>query len=79
MKATWHSVLLMLLLSEALLLLNFVLIRPNCEPCLPGVPCEPCISNDQRKLVMIMVLLPLGVLLAYFLRQCRTRQRAQAS
>lgn len=69
MKLSWKSLLVLVLLTEALLLLNFVLIQPNCEPCLPGLPCEPCISDDQRRLVMIMSLLPFGVPLIRFLVQ----------
>ena len=74
MKPSWKSLLAILLLAEALLLLIFVRIQPNCEPCLPGAPCGPCISDDQRKLVMIMVLLPFGAPLLWFLARWLQRK-----
>lgn len=66
-------VLLMLLVAEALIAVTFVRIQPLCEPCMPGQPCAPCISDDQRMLVMFGGLLPAGVVLAQLIVRARTR------
>lgn len=68
-------VLLLLLVAEALIAWTFVRIQPCCEPCLPGLPCEPCISDDQRTLVVIGGLLPAGVVLAKMLVSYRARRK----
>ncbi len=74
MKSSWRLVLLLLLIAEVLIAVTFIRIRPCCEPCLPGIPCEPCISDDQRVLVMIGGLLPAGVVLAQMIVSYRTRR-----
>jgi hypothetical protein len=36
-----------LLLIEAFLTGYYFYSQPQCEPCLPGIPCPPCISEAQ--------------------------------
>ena len=36
-----------LLLIEAALTVYYFYSQPQCEPCLPGTPCPPCISETQ--------------------------------
>jgi hypothetical protein len=36
-----------LLLTEAVFTGYFFYAQPLCEPCLPNVPCPPCISEQQ--------------------------------
>jgi hypothetical protein len=67
-------VLLLLLVAEALIAVTYIRIQPSCEPCLPGFPCEPCISDDQRALVMIGGLLPVGVVLAQIIVRYHERR-----
>jgi hypothetical protein len=32
---------------EAALTAYYFYSQPQCEPCLPNIPCEPCISKEQ--------------------------------
>lgn len=41
------KVLVALLVLEVLLTCLFFYLQPVCEPCLPGVHCPPCISDEQ--------------------------------
>lgn len=36
-----------LIIFEAVLIICFFYAQPQCEPCLPGTPCPPCISETQ--------------------------------
>jgi hypothetical protein len=36
-----------LVFVEAMLIIAYFYYQPQCEPCLPGMPCAPCISEEQ--------------------------------
>jgi hypothetical protein len=46
MKKTF-KILLGLVFIEAALTAFYLYAQPQCEPCLPGMPCPPCISETQ--------------------------------
>jgi len=75
MRSRWRTVLLFLLVAEVLIGATIVRIQPRCEPCLPGQPCEPCISDDQRRLLLLGGALPAGVVLVQLVAARRTRSR----
>ena len=38
---------ILMLVVETLIIYRYNFIQPECEPCLPNVYCEPCISDEQ--------------------------------
>ncbi|MBL8002462.1 MAG: hypothetical protein JNL05_10915 [Flavobacteriales bacterium] len=76
MRRRWRTLLLLLLVVELAIGYTIVRIQPRCEPCLPGVPCPPCVSSDQLRLLMIGGLLPVGVVLAQLIVTLRARRKA---
>ena len=46
----------LLVLINILVCFVVYLMQPLCEPCIKGIECPPCISNDQILLVVILVL-----------------------
>jgi hypothetical protein len=74
MRTSWRSLIAMLLAAEFMLAAWVVKIQPRCEPCYPGEPCPPCISDDQRMLMMIAGLLPVAVVLGQMIVTYRIRR-----
>ncbi len=75
MRARWRSLLVPLLVAEVLLAWWIVHIQPRCEPCLPGGPCPPCMSDDQRRWMAVAGLLPVAVVLLQLLRVRMERRK----
>lgn len=48
---------LLLVSTEIILYIIFILIQPQCEPCIDKLDCPPCISSSQIGLISIGVIL----------------------
>lgn len=79
MRTSWKGLLAVLLVIEVALMKWIIHIQPQCEPCLPGAPCPPCISDDQRLWMTIGGLLPVGVVVAQLLLLRRERNLTRSS
>jgi len=52
----------------------FVLFQPQCEPCLPGTPCPPCISTEQYIILIFTILI--DIILLYRIITLQTKKLA---
>ena len=71
--AKTNTILIGLIAIEIVLAAYHFYAQPECEPCLPGWPCPPCISSEQIFALVAGVLV--AVLVAGYLLYINLRQK----
>ena len=68
-----NKILIGLITVEVILTAYHFYAQPECEPCLPGWPCPPCISSEQIFALFAGVLI--AVLVAGYLLYIHLQQK----
>ena len=69
MKKQPINILVILLLVEFFLIYLYFYFQPECVPCRPNVYCPPCISNEQKVVRVLLLLLPIVISVILMIRK----------
>jgi len=73
-KSKQSKILIAFLLVEAAIAIFYVHAQPNCEPCITGMPCPPCISQSQIVAICIAAFIAFAVLLYFIVDQIKSKK-----
>lgn len=57
------KIIIRLLFVEAVFTAYYFYAQPLCEPCLPELPCPPCISKEQIFIIWIGVIIAVATII----------------